>query len=49
MSRMLEQILSNQNMNEARKKVRKKVRANKETAGIDGITIDNLDSYIQEN
>lgn len=42
---MLEQILSNQNMNEARKKV----RANKGSAGIDGITIDDLDSYIQEN
>lgn len=45
MSKMLEQILSNQNMNEARKKV----RANKGSAGIDGITIDDLDSYIQEN
>lgn len=42
---MLEQILSNQNMNEARKKV----RANKGSAGIDGVTIDDLDSYIQEN
>lgn len=45
MSKMLEQILSNQNMNEARKKV----RANKGSAGIDGVTIDDLDSYIQEN
>src|SRR5690625_5163195 len=45
MSKMLEQILSNQNMNEARKKV----RANKGTAGVDNITIDDLDTFIQEN
>lgn len=45
MSKMLEQILSNQNMNEARKKV----RANKGSAGVDDITIDDLDTFIQEN
>src|SRR5699024_4189022 len=45
MSKMLEQILNNQNMNEARKKV----RSNKGSAGIDGVTIDDLDAYIQEN
>ena len=43
-SKMLDQILRNQNMNEARKKV----RANKRSAGIEGITIDDLDSYIKK-
>jgi group II intron reverse transcriptase/maturase len=42
---MLDQILNNQNMNEARKKV----RANKGSAGVDGVTIEDLDTYVQEN
>lgn len=45
MSKMLEEILDIQNMNEAYKKV----RANKGASGVDGVTIDELPEYIQEN
>lgn len=45
MSKMLEEILDIQNMNQAYKKV----RANKGASGVDGVTIDELPEYIQEN
>jgi len=45
MSKMLEQILNNQNMNEALKKV----RSNKGSSGIDGVTIEELDTYVLDN
>ena len=45
MSKMLEEILDVQNMNEAYKKV----RANKGASGVDGITIEELDNYIRKN
>lgn len=41
MSKMLEAILEVQNMNEAYKRV----RANKGTSGVDGVTIEELDDY----
>lgn len=45
MSKMLEQILDIQNMNEAYKRV----RANKGVGGVDGVTIDDLGDYIHKN
>ena len=45
MSKMLEAILEVQNMNEAYKRV----RANKGTSGVDGVTIEELDDYIRKN
>ena len=45
MSKMLEEILDIQNMNEAYKKV----RANKGASGVDGVTIEELSDYIREN
>lgn len=45
MSQMLEMILGKQNMNEAYKKV----CANKGTSGVDGVTIEELSDFIQEN
>ena len=42
---LLEQILSNQNMNEAYLRVYKNKGAN----GIDGITVDELKQYLKEN
>lgn len=45
MSKMLEEILDVQNMNEAYKKV----RANKGASGVDGVTVDELDEYIHKN
>ena len=45
MSKMLEEILDVQNMNEAYKKV----RANKGTSGVDGVTIEELGDYIRKN
>lgn len=45
MSKMLKRILNNQNMNDALKKV----RSNKGSSGVDGVTIDELDAYINEN
>ncbi|MCF1686279.1 group II intron reverse transcriptase/maturase, partial [Tetragenococcus halophilus] len=45
MSKMLEQILDRENMNEAYQKV----QANKGTSGVDDVTLDQLYNYIQEN
>lgn len=45
MSQLLEQILSRDNMLRAYKSV----KANKGAAGIDGITIDEIDDYLKEN
>lgn len=45
MSKMLEKILNNQNMNNALKKV----RSNKGGNSIDGVSIEELDAYIQDN
>jgi len=42
---LLEQILSNQNMNEAYLSVYK----NKGASGVDGITVDELKKYLREN
>ncbi|USK67075.1 hypothetical protein [Peribacillus frigoritolerans] len=42
---LLEQILSNQNMNEAYLRVYK----NKGASGVDGITVDELKQYLKEN
>ncbi|WP_419882725.1 hypothetical protein ACN6MY_03255 [Peribacillus sp. B-H-3] len=42
---LLEQILRNQNMNEAYLRVYK----NKGTSGIDGVTVDELKQYLKEN
>ena len=45
MSKLLEKILSNENMNLAYKKV----CANKGAGGVDGVTIEQLSEYIKEN
>ncbi len=45
MSQLMEQILSRENM----KLAHKKVKANKGTAGIDGISVDDIDEYLKEN
>ncbi len=45
MSQLLEEILSRENMQLAYKRV----KANKGASGIDGITIDEIDSYLKEN
>jgi group II intron reverse transcriptase/maturase len=42
---LLEQILSNQNMNQAYKRVYR----NKGTSGVDGITVDELKAYLREH
>ncbi|AZV41831.1 GBSi1, group II intron, maturase [Peribacillus asahii] len=42
---LLEQILSNQNMNEAYLRVYK----NKGASGVDGVTVDELKQYLKEN
>ena len=42
---LLEKILAKENMNQAYKKV----VANKGVAGVDGITVDEIDSYIRDN
>ena len=43
--KLLEQILSNQNMNEAYLRVYK----NKGASGVDGITVDELKQYLKEH
>lgn len=45
MSQLMEQILSRENM----KLAHKKVKANKGAAGIDGISVDDIDEYLKEN
>jgi len=45
MSQLMEQILSRENMQLAHKKV----KANKGAAGIDGISVDEVDEYLKEN
>ena len=45
MSQLLDKILSQANMLEAYKQV----KANKGSAGIDGITIDGIDVYLRQN
>lgn len=45
MSQLMEQILSRENM----KLAHKKVKANKGAAGIDGISVDDVDEYLKEN
>ncbi|HCW74006.1 MAG TPA: hypothetical protein DHM90_09690 [Clostridiaceae bacterium] len=45
MSQLMEQILSRENM----KLAHKKVKANKGVAGIDGISVDDVDEYLKEN
>lgn len=45
MSQLMEQILSRENM----KLAHKKVKANKGAAGIDGVSVDNVDAYLKEN
>lgn len=45
MSQLMEQILSRENM----KLAHKKVKANKGAAGIDGISVDDVDAYLKEN
>ena len=45
MSQLMEQILSRENMKQAHKKV----KANKGAAGIDGISVDDIDEYLKEN
>ena len=45
MSQLLEEILSRDNMILAYKKV----KANRETSGIDGISVDEIDEYLSEN
>ncbi|MBQ9371184.1 MAG: hypothetical protein IJU03_03240 [Thermoguttaceae bacterium] len=45
MSELLEKILSHSNLNEAYEKV----RANKGTGGVDGMTIAELKDYVREN
>lgn len=45
MSQLMEQILSRENMQLAHKKV----KANKGAAGIDGISVDDIDEYLKEN
>ncbi len=45
MSRLLEDILSGANMNIAKQKV----RANKGSAGVDGVTVDEIDEYMSQN
>ena len=45
MAQLMEQILSRENM----KIAHKKVKANKGAAGIDGISVDNVDEYLKEN
>ena len=42
---LLEQILSNQNMNEAYLRVYK----NKGASGVDGVTVEELKQYLREN
>ncbi len=43
--KLLDQILSNQNMNEAYKRVYR----NKGVSGVDGITVEELKSYLREH
>ena len=45
MSQLLEEILSQDNMILAYKKV----KANRGTSGIDGISVDEIDEYLSEN
>ena len=45
MSRLLEDILSITNMNIAKQKV----KANKGSAGVDGVTVDEIDEYMAQN
>lgn len=45
MSQLMEKILSGENM----KLAHKKVKANKGAAGIDGISVDDIDGYLKEN
>ena len=45
MSQLMEEILSRENMQLAHKKV----KANKGAAGIDGISVDDIDEYLKEN
>ena len=45
MSQLLEEILSRDNMILAYKKV----KANRGTSGIDGISVDEIDEYLSEN
>ena len=45
MSQLLEEILSRENMLLAYKQV----KANKGASGVDGITIDEIDTYLKEN
>ncbi len=45
MSQLMEQILARENM----KIAHKKVKANKGAAGIDGISVDDVDGYLKEN
>ena len=45
MSQLMEKILSRENM----KLAHKKVKANKGAAGIDGISVDDIDGYLKEN
>ena len=42
---LLEEILSNQNMNEAYKRVYR----NKGASGVDGVTVEELKQYLKEN
>ncbi|MHB9782911.1 group II intron reverse transcriptase/maturase, partial [Streptococcus sp. 10F2] len=45
MSKLLDQILSRDNLLEAYKQV----KANKGSAGIDGVTVDTIDDYLREH
>ena len=45
MSRLMEKILSRENMTQAYKKV----KANKGAGGVDGISLEEIDVYLKEN
>ena len=45
MSRLMEEILSRENMAQAYKKV----KANKGASGVDGISVDEIQGYLKEN